>query len=104
MSEPNAFYGSATVGAKGQIVIPADAHKAMQIEEGHKVVVLRGPRDGSIIAFRADSLDKLFEKATGQPELGRAPRSEARDCSRSPASPTRIASATAIALTGPRQP
>jgi bifunctional DNA-binding transcriptional regulator/antitoxin component of YhaV-PrlF toxin-antitoxin module len=42
-----------------QIVIPADAHKAMQIEEGHKVVVLRGPRDGSIIAFRADSLERF---------------------------------------------
>jgi AbrB family looped-hinge helix DNA binding protein len=66
MPEPSAFYGSATVGAKGQVVIPADARKAMQIKEGDKVVVLRGPREGSVILFRTDSLEKLWEKATGE--------------------------------------
>lgn len=64
MPEPSAFYGSATVGAKGQIVIPADARSAMQIKEGDKVVVLRGPREGSIIVFRVDSFEKLIAKAT----------------------------------------
>jgi AbrB family looped-hinge helix DNA binding protein len=64
MPEPTAFYGSATVGAKGQIVIPADAREAMQIREGDKVVVLRGPRDGSILVFRVDSFEKLLDRAT----------------------------------------
>ena len=64
MSKSTAFYGSATVGAKGQIVIPADARSAMQIKEGDKVVVIRGPREGSIIVFRADSFEKLMAKAT----------------------------------------
>jgi AbrB family looped-hinge helix DNA binding protein len=68
MVEPSAFYGSATVGAKGQIVIPVDARKAMQINEGDKVVVLRGPREGSVIVFRVDSLEKLWEKATSGSE------------------------------------
>jgi AbrB family looped-hinge helix DNA binding protein len=63
MAEGHAFLGSATVGAKGQIVIPADARKAMQVSEGDKVVVLRGPREGSIMVFRVDSFEKLFEKA-----------------------------------------
>ena len=63
MSEPSAFYGSATVGAKGQIVIPADARAAMQIKEGDKVIVVRGPREGSIIVFRVDSFEKLLAKA-----------------------------------------
>ena len=63
MPEPSAFYGSATVGAKGQIVIPADARSAMQIKEGDKVVVVRGPREGSIIVFRVDSFEKLMAKA-----------------------------------------
>ena len=53
----------ATVGTKGQIVIPADARDAMQIKEGDKVVVLRGPRDGSILVVRIDSFDKLLAKA-----------------------------------------
>jgi AbrB family looped-hinge helix DNA binding protein len=72
MPKTSAFYGSATVGAKGQIVIPADARSAMQIKEGDKVVVVRGPREGSIIVFRVDSFEKLMAKATeldqGAPE------------------------------------
>lgn len=64
MSETSAFLGTATVGAKGQIVIPADARKAMQIGEGDKVVVFRGPREGSVIVFRVDSLEKFWEMAT----------------------------------------
>jgi AbrB family looped-hinge helix DNA binding protein len=63
MAEAHGFLGSATVGTKGQIVIPADARSAMQIKEGDKVVVLRGPREGSILIFRVDSFDKFLEKA-----------------------------------------
>lgn len=63
MADRSGFLGSATVGTKGQIVIPADAREAMQIKEGDKVVVLRGPRDGSILVFRIDSFDKLLAKA-----------------------------------------
>ena len=37
MAEKTGFLGSATVGTKGQIVIPADAREAMQIKEGDKV-------------------------------------------------------------------
>ena len=58
------FLGSAIVGAKGQIVIPADARASMKVKEGDKVVVLRGPREGSILVFRVDSFDRLLEKAT----------------------------------------
>ena len=63
MAEPRAFFGTATVGTKGQIVIPADARSAMQVKEGDKVVVLRGPREGSILVFRIDSFDRFLEKA-----------------------------------------
>jgi AbrB family looped-hinge helix DNA binding protein len=64
MAEKSGFLGSATVGTKGQIVIPADARSEMQIGEGDKVVVLRGPREGSILIYRMDSFDKLLAKAT----------------------------------------
>jgi AbrB family looped-hinge helix DNA binding protein len=63
VAERTGFLGSATVGTKGQIVIPADARDEMQIKEGDKVVVLRGPREGSILVFRVDSFDKLLAKA-----------------------------------------
>ena len=68
MTEGHGFLGSATVGAKGQIVIPADAREAMEIKEGDKVVVLRGPREGSILVFRVDSFDKLLSIAQTKAE------------------------------------
>lgn len=39
--EGNEFLGSATVGAKGQTVIPAEARKAMDLKEGDKLLVFR---------------------------------------------------------------
>lgn len=35
----NAFYGVATIGAKGQIVIPAEAREAFDLNAGDKVIV-----------------------------------------------------------------
>jgi AbrB family looped-hinge helix DNA binding protein len=64
MPDLHAFYGSATVGSKGQIVIPADARTAMNIKPGDKVVVVRGPQEGSIIVFRVDSFEGLMARAT----------------------------------------
>jgi AbrB family looped-hinge helix DNA binding protein len=63
MAEPRAFYGSATVGTKGQIVIPAVARRAMGVTEGERVVVVRGPREGSIIVYRVDAFEKLLARA-----------------------------------------
>lgn len=33
------FYGTATIGTKGQLVIPADAREALRMQPGDKVVV-----------------------------------------------------------------
>lgn len=33
------FYGATTVGAKGQVVIPAEARKAMDLKDGDKLLV-----------------------------------------------------------------
>ncbi len=57
------FLGTATVGTKGQIVIPAAARTDMQVKEGDRVVVLRGPREGSVLVFRVDVFDRLLAKA-----------------------------------------
>jgi AbrB family looped-hinge helix DNA binding protein len=58
-----AFLGTATVGTKGQIVIPATARTDMGVKEGDRVVVLRGPREGSILVFRVDAFDRLLATA-----------------------------------------
>jgi len=37
------FYGKVPVGTKGQIVIPAEARKAMGIKPGDNVIIISGP-------------------------------------------------------------
>lgn len=37
------FYGKVPVGTKGQIVIPAEARKAMNIKPGDNVIIISGP-------------------------------------------------------------
>ena len=43
MSDSKKFYGKVPVGSKGQIVIPAEARKAMGIKPGDNVIVISGP-------------------------------------------------------------
>ena len=37
------FFGKALVGTKGQIVIPVEARKAMNIKQGDNVIIISGP-------------------------------------------------------------
>lgn len=37
------FFGKALVGTKGQIVIPAEARKALNINPGDSVMIISGP-------------------------------------------------------------
>lgn len=37
------FYGKVPVGTKGQIVIPAEARKVMNINPGDNIIVISGP-------------------------------------------------------------
>ncbi len=43
MASPKKFYGKVPVGIKGQIVIPAEARKAMDIKPGDNVIIISGP-------------------------------------------------------------
>lgn len=47
MGDSPKFYGKATVGVKGQIVIPAKARKAMGLKHGDSVIIISGPPHGS---------------------------------------------------------
>ncbi len=37
------FFGKASLGTKGQIVIPAEARKAMGINPGDNLIIMSGP-------------------------------------------------------------
>ncbi len=61
------FYGSATVGEKGQVVLPADLRHDLKIETGEKLAVLVLKRAGfqGILMVKSDMLTTIIEKFLG---------------------------------------
>lgn len=56
------FYGTATVGTKGQIVIPAEAREELEIKENDKLVVIRAPHGHGFVVLKADAFEKFLNK------------------------------------------
>jgi AbrB family looped-hinge helix DNA binding protein len=57
------FYGKVPVGTKGQIVIPAEARKAMGIKAGDSVMLISGPpHQGKIISVMPEDEFSKFLK------------------------------------------
>lgn len=62
------LYGTATVGTKGQVVIPAEARKALGIEEGDKLYVV-GSEHGKFVGFiKEEQLRVMLNKITNSLE------------------------------------
>jgi AbrB family looped-hinge helix DNA binding protein len=62
------LYGTATVGTKGQVVIPAEARKEMGIEEGDRLYVVGAPEGGFLGLLKEDTLQALVQSMTAQLE------------------------------------
>ncbi|MDR2380897.1 MAG: AbrB/MazE/SpoVT family DNA-binding domain-containing protein [Bifidobacteriaceae bacterium] len=58
---PGKIYGTATVGERGQVAIPAEARKQLSIKSGDKLVVFGNKINGSLILVRADVLENFAE-------------------------------------------
>lgn len=54
----HAWYGTTTIGEKGQLVVPAEARKAMKLKRGDKLLVL-GIGQDMLALSRLDNLEKL---------------------------------------------
>jgi len=52
-------FGSATVGPRGQVVIPANARKKMGIEAGATLLVFLGPGGKGLFLFKADAVEQM---------------------------------------------
>jgi AbrB family looped-hinge helix DNA binding protein len=55
------FYGTATVGDRGQIVIPAEARKKLDINPGDKVLVVKHPTTEVLAIFKIGVMSDVFE-------------------------------------------
>jgi AbrB family looped-hinge helix DNA binding protein len=57
------FYGSATLGERGQVVIPADARRDCSIGPGDKLLVFRHPlHPHMLILARVGDMQELLEQ------------------------------------------
>lgn len=50
------FYGSVTVGERGQIVIPAEARCELDMNPGDKLIVMRHPIHAGLMVFKLEGV------------------------------------------------
>jgi AbrB family looped-hinge helix DNA binding protein len=62
----DAFYGSATVGDRGQIVIPAEARQELGIHPGDKVLIMRHPIHKGLMVFQLNSVKEFLDEFSAQ--------------------------------------
>ncbi|MDB5187060.1 MAG: AbrB family transcriptional regulator [Candidatus Saccharibacteria bacterium] len=63
------LYGTATVGTKGQVVIPADAREILGIETGDRLYVV-GSKEGKWIGLiQEEQLRSIIEQLSDNIEL-----------------------------------
>lgn len=58
------LYGTATVGTKGQIVIPADAREDLNLQPGDKLYIAGSPEKQVLFCLKEEQLTQLIEKIT----------------------------------------
>ncbi len=63
------FCGAATLGERGQVVIPAEARKEYGLEIGDKVLVFLNPHNSGLLMIKADQVTRMLSKTIEQ--LGR---------------------------------
>lgn len=58
------FYGATTIGERGQIVIPAEARKDLDLVHSTKVMVFSvGPAGEGLLILKADTVAKMISQA-----------------------------------------
>jgi AbrB family looped-hinge helix DNA binding protein len=59
------FYGATKVGERGQVVIPAEARRDLNLTTSDKLLVFGG-HEGSIMITKAETFSALMQKFAGQ--------------------------------------
>lgn len=62
------LYGTATIGTKGQVVIPADAREELGLQPGDRLYVIGAMHGGGVVFLKEDMLESLVEQMSAQIE------------------------------------
>ncbi|MFQ6131893.1 MAG: AbrB/MazE/SpoVT family DNA-binding domain-containing protein [Armatimonadota bacterium] len=70
------YFGSATVGERGQMVIPAEARKELEIGQGEKMIIF-GRGKGRLLIVKAEMVTEFVSRSlAGLTDLERQLREE----------------------------
>ncbi|MCH8979795.1 MAG: AbrB/MazE/SpoVT family DNA-binding domain-containing protein [Armatimonadetes bacterium] len=58
----DSFYGTATVGERGQLVIPAEARSELGIKAGDKLLIMRHPMYKGLMVVKIDALEGFLDE------------------------------------------
>ena len=77
MGQPAQFndkklYGTATVGTKGQIVIPADAREELAIKPGDRLYVMNAMHGTGLVLLKEEMLESFLDQIMAQVEAFRS--------------------------------
>ena len=61
MMHKQIFYGSTTVGERGQIVLPVKLRKDFKINKGDKLLVIVDPHGSRITLVNPDTMNKFLD-------------------------------------------
>ena len=61
MKKEMKFYGSTTVGERGQIVLPAKLRKDFKINKGDKLLVIVDPHGSRVSLVNPDTMSKFLD-------------------------------------------
>lgn len=56
-----AFYGSVTIGERGQIVIPAEARHELGWKPGDKILIMKHPAHSGVMAFKIKAVREFLD-------------------------------------------
>jgi len=73
------LYGTATVGTKGQVVIPADAREELNINPGDHLYVIGSVRHGFVGLIKEEALEGFIERMNIQVESLKQFKKEKRE-------------------------
>jgi AbrB family looped-hinge helix DNA binding protein len=79
MSAQECFFGSVTVGERGQVVIPSDVRKDLHIEPGDRLLVFREPIGKGVMLTKLDHVHDVVQHLQSFIEKINAVSNEDRD-------------------------
>jgi len=54
------FLGTVTVGERGQVVIPAEARRKLEIRTGDKLLMISHPSGDGLVVFKVDAMREFL--------------------------------------------